>query len=459
MLSFPGRATIALLGGGVSHAPLLSFLSGQGYRVALYDTKAPAAFSDLIASHPEINFHFGTGAMDMISEDILFRSPGIRPDRYGIPAAKKRGSLLTSESEQFLLHVPCPVIGVTGSSGKTTTASLIHALLQNSGAAAFLGGNIGIPLLAALPTLTPHHIAVTELSSFQLLGCTASPQVAVITNLSENHLDYHHGMEEYLLAKARIFQNPQCGKVILWADDPYTPHFASLVPQGKQICYFGFGKDETLSVSCHGGFLWRGKERLLSTEDIRLPGKHNLLNFMAAIAACGDLIDGATVRQVAQSFSGVPHRLQLVAQRNGIRFYNSSIDTTPSRTMVSLQALSADAGRIHILLGGYDKKLSFAPLIPTLSRYAKSITLTGDTASKIETALQNARCTVPCHRFEAFDEAVTHLCSMAAFGDVVLLSPACASYDAFPNYEKRGQRFCQIVDSLSLPKGGLHSLL
>ncbi len=458
MLSFPKCATIALLGGGVSHRPLLSLLPAWGYRVSLYDTKDASDFTDLWQTYPQVDFHFGKHALDSVQESILFRSPGIRPDRFGILTAQAQGAVLTSETEQFLLHAPCPVIGVTGSSGKTTTASLIHALLSCAGRTSFLGGNIGVPLLASLPALTKDHLAVAELSSFQLMDLRVSPRVAVLTNLSENHLDYHTDMEEYLFAKAGIFLHSPCKQVILNFDDPYTKRFSALVPKGAEIRYFGFGNKDSLFVSCHDGYLWKEKEPWVAVEELRLPGQHNLQNFMAAITACAEEIDRETARQVAREFSGVPHRLQPIPTHNGIRCYNSSIDTTPARTLVTLQALAADAGKIHLILGGYDKKLSFAPLIPSLSSFAKSITLTGATAPKIRTALQEANCTLPTFHICDFDTAVKQAYRAASPGDIVLLSPACASYDAFPNYEKRGQRFCEIIASLNNEKGGVDSL-
>lgn len=444
-----GRS-VALIGLGRSHKPLVPLFLELGARVSARDRKH--------AEHPELvaqgaRLLTGDGYLDDLGEDIILRTPAMRPDHPALVSARERGALVTSETELFLAFCPCPVYGITGSDGKTTTSTLIARILEASGRTVHLGGNIGEALLPRLGEMDENDCAVAELSSFQLMGTCISPEVSVITNLSENHLDWHTDMDEYLDAKCEIFRaQSEEDLLVLNYDNGYT---RALAAEARGRVRF-FSRRHTVKdgAYCYGddsiNFAIDGEiEPFFSREEIIVPGDHNLENYLAAICATHDAISVTDALNVARGFAGVPHRMELVGVRRGVRYYNSSIDSSPARSTATLLAFR---NRPIVLMGGYDKHLNYAPLAPVLTERAGGVVLCGQTAPKIMEALSDyppfAEAKIPLAYAEDFSEAFAIAASLAAPGDTVLLSPASASFDQFADYEERGERFRTLVRGL-----------
>ncbi len=446
---------IAVLGIGVSNTPLIELLLEAGAQVTACDRKPRESFGGLAEEleRAGAQLRLGDSYLDGLAQDIIFRTPGMRPDIEPLARARKAGAQITSEMEVFFQVCPCRIIGVTGSDGKTTTTTLISEMLAAQGRTCHLGGNIGFPLLAKTGQMKPEDIAVVELSSFQLMTMTHSPHIAVVTNVSPNHLDMHRSMEEYIEAKSRIFAHQgEDGLLVYNYDNEITRGFGarapgSVLPFSRTQCL-----DEGVFVKAGQIVLRRqGRdEAVLHTKDILLPGAHNVENYMAAIAATRGLASNEAVLQVARSFPGVEHRIELVREHNGVKYYNSSIDSSPTRTAAALRSFSQ---KTIVICGGYDKKIPFEPLGQVLVEKAKAVVLTGATADKIEAAVRTTPGydpeKLPIVRKASFDDAVRTAAALASAGDVVILSPACASFDAFSNFAQRGQRFKQLVKELS----------
>ena len=466
-LPFDNKKNVAVVGLGVSNLPLLAFLAKRGYRVTARDKNGKEAFASCLPEWEALGVKtiLGDNYLCDLKEDVIFRSPGIRPDLPQFQAAVKRGAILTSEMELFLELTPATVLGITGSDGKTTSTTITGKLLEaetkkRGRGKVFVGGNIGEPLLPYVEEMTAEDFAVLELSSFQLQTMQRSPQVSAITNLSPNHLNWHIGMEEYVAAKTNIYTHNPCGRVVLNAENDLTKALgesASLPVtwfSSQKSSYEEFSlREGDRAVYCKDGLItfWDGKaeQALLDASRIRLPGVHNLENYMTAIALTEDFVSKESIGQVADEFFGVRHRLELVRTLRGVSYYNSSIDSTPSRTAAALSALPKPP---IVICGGYDKHIPFEPLAEALLRYAKAVVLTGATAEKIAEAIVNLaprfRREFDGYLEDDFKDAVLKAHSLAKEGDIVLLSPACASFDAFKNFEERGDTFCAIVRSL-----------
>ena len=420
---------VGVAGLGVSNRPLVRLLAARGLRVTAYDKDGgidPApweALGVMLVTGPE--------ALDRLEGDVVFRTPGLRPDHPALERVRAAGGAVTSEMEVFFQTCPATRIAVTGSDGKTTTTALIaemlRAELDGSGSKVFLGGNIGTPLLDQTPDMSSLDFAVVELSSFQLMDMTRSPDVAVITNITPNHLDWHRDMDEYIAAKRRIldFQSAK-GVAMLNADNAVA---ASLPVQGVRRD-FGWSQ---LQDGVINGFL--------RSEDIFLPGRHNAENVMAAIAATADWVRPETAAAVAKTFRGVAHRNQYIHQAGGVLFYNDSIGSSPTRTIASL---SAHTRPVILICGGYDKNIPYEPLAKELHR-AKAVVLIGATAPKIRAAAQAEPNCPPLRDASDLSGAVAQAYALASPGDVVLLSPASASFDMFRNFEERGAMFEKYV--------------
>ncbi len=446
----------AVLGIGVSNTPLIHMLLRAGVKVTACDKRRREDFDGRIDELESLGAAVCLGEdylEHLEGQDVIFRTPGMRPDLPQLTAAVERGSVLTSEMEVFFQVCPCPIIAVTGSDGKTTTTTIIAELLKAAGKTVYLGGNIGKPLLPDVKMMEPTDFAVVELSSFQLMTMERSPHIAVVTNLAPNHLDVHKSMEEYIGAKKNIFLH-QSGldRVILNADNAITASFAPAAP-GNVILFSRRSEPEGDAVFYRDNAIWRkdggGEHLILRREDILLPGDHNVENYMAAIAAVKDHVPADVIRSFAAEFSGVEHRIELVRTLNGVRYYNDSIASSPTRTMAGLKCFPE---KVILIAGGYDKHIPFDDLGPAITTHVKHLVLTGNTASKIRKAVESApdysEDNPVIEEYEDFKEAVLAAHRAAKAGDVVILSPACASFDKFRNFMERGNTFKRIVQEL-----------
>jgi len=444
----------AVLGIGVSNRPLIDLLCAYGVKVTACDKKTEDALGTAAQELREkgVELKLGATYLDDIDADIVFRTPGMRPDLPALEAARAKGSVVTSEMEVFFEVCPCPIVAVTGSDGKTTTTTLVYTLLKQAGYTCHLGGNIGHPLLADVPKMTASDYAVVELSSFQLMTMQKSPKIAIVTNLSPNHLDIHKGMDEYVDAKKNIFlHQSSADRVVFNADNDITASFVGTAP--AKTFTFSRRSDQYHGVYCTDGIVKinTGAEtiHIMQETDILLPGKHNLENYMAAIAAVWGLVSVEDVKAVAKTFKGVAHRTELVREWNGVKFYNDSIATSPTRVIAGLRTL----GKVILIAGGYDKNIPFDALGPEIIKHAKALVLCGATADKIRKAVTDcpdySPFALPIHEFKDFKAAVEFAaCDLARPGDIVTLSPACAAFDQFKNFEERGNYYKKLIMEL-----------
>lgn len=445
---------VAVIGIGVSNTPLIKTLLGAGIAVTACDKNERSAFGPLADTLEELGaeLHLGPSYLDGLDQDLIFRSPGIRPDIPPFLAAIEKGSVLTSEMEVFFQVCPCKIIAVTGSDGKTTTTTLISEMLKKAGYTVHLGGNIGKPLLSEAGEMGKEDIAVLELSSFQLMTLRASPDIAVFTNLSPNHLDIHKSMEEYTQAKENIFiHQGREGIAIFNRDNDLTREMSARAP-GRTLL---FSRREAVEdgVYVDGGTIVVSKggerRRLFSAERILIPGQHNVENYLAAIAAVQGLVSDEDILHTAETFPGVEHRIELVRTLHGVRYYNDSIASSPTRTIAGLRSFRQ---KVILIAGGYDKKIPFDVLGPEVQEHVKTLILTGHTAEKIRQAVLSSPGYQEGHpeilMEEEFKQAVLTAQSRAEEGDVVILSPACASFDHFKNFAQRGEVFKTIVREL-----------
>ena len=434
---------IAVLGLGVSNRPLVRLLLEFGCQVTGCDRTPREKVDAEVLELEELGckLSLGDGYLENVEAELLFRTPGMHPGHPAIRALADKGAEVTSEMEVFFEVCPCPIIAVTGSDGKTTTTTLVSEMLKAEGRKVWLGGNIGTPLLPLVRQMQETDIAVVELSSFQLMDMTRSPGRAVVTNLSPNHLDVHKDMDEYVEAKKNIFRfQKETDLLVLNADNAITAAFTG---NGVTKTFSRLG---TGNVCLRNGVICRDGTAVLDSKDILLPGVHNIENYMAAIAVVEGLVSDETVVRVAKTFGGVEHRIELVRIKDGVRFYNDSIASSPSRTIAGLRSFSE---KVILIAGGYDKHIPYDVLGPEVCRHVKKLFLCGATAPQIRAAVENCQGEKPemtdCGDFES---AVRAAAAAAESGDVVLMSPASASFDQFKNFMVRGECFKKIVMEL-----------
>ncbi len=438
---------IAVLGLGVSNRPLVRLLLSFGCDVTGCD-RTPREKLDpeiLELENRGCKLRLGESYLENVRADLVFRTPGMHPGNPAIEALRSRGAKITSEMDVFFALCPCPIIAVTGSDGKTTTTTLISEMLKAEGETVWLGGNIGTPLLASVPQMRETDYAVVELSSFQLMDMTHSPRIAVVTNLAPNHLDVHKDMAEYVAAKENIFRFQKPGDVlILNRDNAITAGFRGV---GDTRFFSRQGADAR--IRAQDGVIYRDGTAVLPAEDILLPGVHNIENYMAAIAAVEGLVSDDTVRKVARTFGGVEHRIELVRVKDGVRYYNDSIASSPSRTVAGLCSFPE---KVILIAGGYDKHIPYDALGPEICRHVRLLCLGGATGSQIRAAVENAPEYAPGYPeildCGDFASAVRAAAQAARPGDVVLMSPASAAFDQFANFMERGRVFKKLIMEL-----------
>ena len=445
---------IAVIGIGISNEPLIRLLASNGCDVTACDKRSLEKLGskalELISMG--VKLKLGEDYLQELDQDIIFRTPGLMPFDPQLQKAAEEGNIVTSEMELFFQLCPCPIFSVTGSDGKTTTTTIISKLLEAAGYTVHLGGNIGKPLLCEVPFIKETDIAVLELSSFQLHSMNCRPKVSVITNISPNHLDKHKDFQDYIDAKKSIYLNQKKGDtLVLNAEDEHSAEFAASAP--SDIKYFSFTGEVEKGCFYKDGILYRAVNGLhnpiISASDIIIPGDHNIKNYLAAFTATEGYVSDEVCAAVAKSFAGVEHRLETVRIRRGVRYINDSIGSSPSRTIAGLKALKT---KPVVILGGYDKKIPFDSLGDALCTMAKKVVLTGATADKIKNAIVSSQLfgdsSLEILQEEDFTGAVLKASEIAAEGDIVLLSPACASFDHFANFEERGNLFKKIVMEL-----------
>ena len=435
---------IAVLGLGVSNRPLVRLLLGYGCDVLGCDRTAREDLEEEVLELERLGckLHVGAGYLEGLEADIVFRTPGMHPANPALEELRVKGAKITSEMEVFFELCPCKTIAVTGSDGKTTTTTLVSELLKAEGYRVWLGGNIGTPLLPSIHEMEETDYAVVELSSFQLMDMERSAQRAVVTNLAPNHLDVHKDMDEYIQAKTNVFHyQDERGLLVLNADNAIT---APMAGNGRTV-YFSRQK-KVEGVYCENGMVYRNGDEVMSTGTILIPGVHNIENYMAAIAVTDGLVSDETIRHVAATFGGVEHRIELVRVKDGVRFYNDSIASSPSRTIAGLRSFEE---KVILIAGGYDKHIPFDVLGPEVCQHVKRLYLTGATARKIYDAVMACPEEKPeIVMIEDFTETVRAAAASAEEGDVVLLSPACAAFDKFKNFMVRGKYFKKLVMEL-----------
>ena len=437
---------VAVMGLGVSNQPLVRLLLEFGCDVTGCD-RTPREKLDkevLDLEKAGCKLSLGDTYMD-VDADVVFRTPGMHPNNPGLVKLRERGALVTSEMDAFFEVCPCRIIAVTGSDGKTTTTTLISEMLKAAGNTVWLGGNIGTPLLPLTRQMTEKDYAVVELSSFQLMDMTHSPSIALVTNVAPNHLDVHKDMDEYVDAKRNLFRFQTAdGKLIVNADNAITDSF---VGNGDTTKFARLGSADGTWVE--NGVIMRRGTPVLETKDILIPGVHNIENYCAAILAVEGLVEDEIIRHVARTFGGVEHRIELVRVKDGVKFYNDSIASSPSRTIAGLRSFPE---KVILIAGGYDKHIPYDVLGPEICAHVKKLFLGGATGEKIRQAV------ISCPEYDpesleivecgAFEPAVRAAAAAAKEGDVVLMSPASAAFDQFKNFMVRGEFYKKLVKEL-----------
>ena len=434
---------IAVLGLGVSNRPLVRLLLEFGCDVTGCD-RTPREKLDaevLQLENQGCKLSLGDSYLDGITADVVFRTPGMHPNNPALAALRENGAEVTSEMEAFFEVCPCRILAVTGSDGKTTTTTLISEMLKAEGKTVWLGGNIGTPLLPLVRQMKPEDFAVVELSSFQLMDMTRSASVAVVTNLSPNHLDVHKDMDEYVDAKKNIFRfQSNDDLLVLNADNAVTDSFVGNGETKK------FSRQGNAYVCLREEKICRDGKEVLDIKDILIPGVHNVENYMAAILAVEGLVSDDTVRHVAKTFGGVEHRIELVRIKDGVRFYNDSIASSPSRTIAGLRSFSQ---KVILIAGGYDKHIPYDVLGPEICRHVSKLFVNGATGGQIRAAVENCpeydAAALPIVDCADFTDAVSKAAAAAKDGDVVLMSPASAAFDQFKNFMVRGNYYKKLV--------------
>lgn len=435
--------SVAVLGLGVSNRPLVRLLLEYGAEVFGGDRTPREKLDDEVLDLEKLGckLFLGDNFYEGMSAQVAFRTPGMHPDSDAVRHLREGGATITSEMAAFFRVCPCKIIAVTGSDGKTTTTTLIAEMLKAAGKKVWLGGNIGTPLLPVTRQMKQDDFAVVELSSFQLMDMDQSPSRAVVTNLAPNHLDVHKDMDEYVNAKKNVFRYQNTNDLlVLNADNALTAEL-----HGNGVIHH-FSRQKDAYVHLENGIIYRGGEPVLKRADILLPGDHNVENYMAAIAAVEGLVSDEHIRQVARNFGGVEHRIELVRIKDGVRFYNDSIASSPSRTIAGLRSFPE---KVRLIAGGYDKHIPYDVLGPEICAHVKKLYLCGATAAKIRQAVEQCPGEKPeildCGDFDA---AVLTAAREAVEGDVVLMSPASASFDRFKNFMVRGDHFKKLVKEL-----------
>lgn len=439
---------IDVIGIGISNRPLIRYLAEHGAAVTARDRRKK---EDLGGAYEELNelgvkFSLGETYLNEMNGDIIFKTPGMRFDLPQLEEARARGAVVTSEMEVFLAVCPSHIAAVTGSDGKTTTTTLIYKLLSEAGYKTWVGGNIGTPLLTQADAMTKDDWVVLELSSFQLHTMRRSAERALITNISPNHLDMHKDYQEYIDAKKNVYLYQKPGDLlVLNRDNPVTCELG----EHRECMYFS-KEDQNAPVHLTDGQIFYCGKPVLAVSDIKIPGMHNVENYMAAIGMVGDLVSPGVIQKIAKTFGGVEHRIEFVRKVKGVSYYNSSIDSSPNRTKNTLAVFPE---KVILIAGGKDKGIPYDEIGDPIAEHAKAVILIGATSDKIREAALAAFARrgmepVPIRQAQKYSQAVAMAAEMADEGDTVVLSPGSTSFDMFRNFEERGNLYKQLVNQL-----------
>ncbi|MBR5227647.1 MAG: UDP-N-acetylmuramoyl-L-alanine--D-glutamate ligase [Clostridia bacterium] len=456
---------VGVIGIGISNIPAIKYLHNLGARITALDRNETLSDEAKELKESGVQFILGDKYLDSLCDfDYILRSPGVKPFTPQIEEAIKKGAKLTSEIELLIELAPCKIIGITGSDGKTTTTTLTAKFLEQAGFKVWLGGNIGTPLFNKLDEMQPEDVIVLELSSFQLMTLTKSPNISIVTNISPNHLDYHRSYDEYIEAKENIFLYQQEGKVIFNKDDNMTNKFLNDITSKDVSCdtsFFSLLPSDQKGVFYDNGAIYynSGLDKTLieHKDNIRLVGMHNIANICAAASAVISFAGSQSIdaiKNVITTFDGVKHRMQYIKTVNGVTWYNDSIGTSPSRTMAGLKSFEE---KIILIAGGYDKNIPYDVLGKPILDNVKELVLLGKTAPKIEEAVRNAEkeLNIPSNELlnittlNSLEECVNYCHQIAKHGDIVVMSPASASFDMYKNFEQRGDHFISLVNGLN----------
>ncbi len=441
---------VMICGIGNNNIPVIYTFLKYGAKVTACDKRTSAELGnvadELRAAGAQL--HLGENYLDDLDADLVLRTPGMKPYLLQFEQARARGITVTSEMELFFELCEAPIYAVTGSDGKTTTTTIVAGLLDSAGIKTFVGGNIGRALLPYVEEIRPEDAAVVELSSFQLTNMTKSPQVAIVTNVAPNHLDWHTDMQEYIDAKRNLVSHQRSeDRAVLNLDNDVTNRFSDFTLGDV----WRFSRRNSVNKGC-----WLNDRRqivisdgvsdriVMNADDIRIPGEHNIENYMAAISAVWGTVSVDDIVRFARSFGGVEHRSELVRELDGVRWYNDSIGSSPSRTIAGLKAFKQ---KVILIAGGYDKHIPYEPIGPAAAEKVKAAILMGATADAIEAAIR-ACSDLPIIRVSNMEEAVSAANALAKDGDIVFMSPASASFDMYKNFEVRGNHFKSLVKAL-----------
>lgn len=442
---------VAVVGIGVSNIPLIDFLAGMGAKITAFDKKDETQLGDIAVKFKKegIKLELGENYLDNLTGfDVVFKTPSMRIDSESLVRAKNEGAYITSEMEEFIRYCKGKIFGITGSDGKTTTTTIISKLLTEQGYKTWVGGNIGTPLFSQIEQIEENHMVVLELSSFQLMTIDVPADIAVCTNLSPNHLDMHKDMNEYIQAKKNIFLNQDSNGVLIVNRENEITYGFEKEAKGN-IREFSSKREVENGAYYKDGILYLDGKEVCKKNDIVIKGMHNVENYLAAFLATKDFVSIETMKKVAETFNGVEHRCELVKEIDGVRYYNDSIASSPTRTLAGLKAFDT---KVILIAGGYDKHIPFEPLAEEGYPYIKELILVGATKDKIKAAFDKLEkekgIKVKITMVSDFKEAVIKAKELADRGDIITLSPACASFDMFPNFAVRGNKFKEIVNNL-----------
>ena len=448
---FIKNKNVAVVGIGVSNIPLIKFLVDLDANVTAFDKKTREELCDIAGEFDKLNvkLELGENYLDNLTGfDVVFKTPSMRIDCDALLKVKEEGAYITSEMEEFVRYCKGKIFGITGSDGKTTTTTIISKLLMEQGYKTWVGGNIGNPLFSNIEEIKEEDKVVLELSSFQLMTMNSAIDVAVVTNLAPNHLDMHKDMQEYIDSKKNIFLYQSENDILVINRENDITHGFKEEAKGK-VLEFSSKRNIENGSYLKNDVLYLNSKEVCKKEDIIIKGIHNVENYLAAFLATQDDVSIEVMKKVAMTFTGVEHRCEFVREIDGVKYYNDSIASSPTRTLAGLRAFEK---KVILIAGGYDKNIPFEPLAEEGYPYIKELILLGATKEKIKESFEKVArekgLDISINMVSTLEEGVFKAKELSENNDIVTLSPACASFDMFANFMIRGNKFKEIVNNL-----------